>query len=237
MSFKAVFFDAAGTLFTSVRPIGQSYALFAKNYGMDVSERELAQRFRICHSSSPPLAFAGVEGHRLKELERNWWKELVQNVFAPFGPFEKFDEYFSDLFEYFSRSEAWSLLDNTRETLSTLRKRGFILSVISNFDSRLFGILDGLGIASHFDSVLISSQVGYAKPDVGIFQAALTRHKLSPEETLFVGDTPEADVAGAKAAGIKGILLDPKARQDGDFIRIQNLKEVLSLIDGEPTTK
>ena len=84
---------------------------------------------------------------------------------------------------------------------------------------------------------MISSQVGYAKPDAGIFQAALTRHKLSPEETLFVGDTPDADVAGAKGAGIKGVLLDPKARQEGDFIRIQNLKEVLSLIDGEPQTE
>ena len=237
MSFKAVFFDAAGTLFTSVRPIGQSYALFAKNYGMDVSERALAQRFRICHSSSPPLAFAGVEGDRLKELERNWWKELVRNVFSPFGPFEQFDNYFSDLFEFFSRSEAWSLFDDTRETLVTLRHRGFILSVISNFDSRLFGILDGLGIAHQFDSALISSQVGYAKPDAGIFQAALTRHKLSPEEALFVGDTPATDVAGARNAGIKGVLLDPRARQQGDFIRIQNLKGVLSLIDHKTQTE
>ncbi len=231
MSLKAVFFDAAGTLFTSVRPIGQSYALFAKNYGMEVSEKELARRFQACHSSAPPLAFAGVEGEGLKELERNWWKELVRNVFSPFGPFEKFDDYFSDLFEYFSRSEAWCLFDDTRETLVNLRQRGLILSCISNFDSRLFGILNGLGIASQFDSVLISSQAGHAKPDPGIFQAALNRHKVSPAEVLFVGDTPEADVAGAEGAGIKGVLLDPKARQQGDFIRIQNLKEVLSLID------
>ena len=122
----------------------------------------------------------------------------------------------------------WSL---SAGDYSLLRQRGIILSCISNFDSRLFGILDGLGIASQFDSVLISSQVGHAKPDPGIFQVALTRHEVSPEEVLFVGDTPEADVAGAEGAGIKGVLLDPKARQQSDFTCITNLKEVLSLID------
>ncbi|NIO10662.1 MAG: HAD-IA family hydrolase, partial [Deltaproteobacteria bacterium] len=123
------------------------------------------------------------------------------------------------------------LFDDTRETLMALRRRGFIVSVISNFDSRLFGILEGLGIAPQLDSVLISSQVGFAKPDAGIFRAALTHHNVQPAEVLFVGDTPDADVMGAKGAGIRGILLDPQARQQGDFLRIQNLKEVLTLID------
>jgi putative hydrolase of the HAD superfamily len=232
MALKAIFFDAAGTLFTSVRPVEESYTLMARRYGMEVSGTETARRFRSCFSSAPPLAFPGATGEHIKELERSWWKELVRRIFEPFGPFVRFDEYFSELFGYFSKADSWSLFDDTMETLSTLRSKKLTLGVISNFDSRLFGILKGLGIASHFDSVLISSQVGYAKPSAQIFQAALNLHRLRPEETMFVGDSPENDITGATSAGLEAVLLDPSVRAGVDSIpRIRKLKEILSLID------
>ncbi len=113
MALKAIFFDAAGTLFTSVRPVGESYALIAKRYGIEVSGAETARRFRSCFSSAPPLAFPGATGDQLKELERSWWKELVQRIFEPSGPFVRFDEYFSELFGYFSKADSWSLYNDT----------------------------------------------------------------------------------------------------------------------------
>lgn len=232
MTLKAIFFDAAGTLFTSVRPVGESYALIAKRYGMEISGAETARRFRSCFSSASPLAFPGATGEQIKELERSWWKELVQRIFEPSGPFARFDEYFSELFGYFSRADSWSLYDDTIETLSTLRKKKLIIGVISNFDSRLFGILNGLGISSHLDSVHISSQVGYAKPSVEIFQAALSRHRLDPEQAMFVGDNTETDITGATRAGLEAVLLDPSARKGTDsFTQIRRLKEVLPLAD------
>lgn len=232
MALKAILFDAAGTLFTSVRPVGESYALLAKRYGMEVSGTEIARRFRSCFSSAPPLIFPGTTGDKIKGLERSWWRELVRRIFEPFGPFVHFEEYFSELFGYFSKADAWLLYDDTIETLSTLRKKGLILGVISNFDSRLFGILDGLGIASHFDSILISSQVGYAKPAAEIYQAALSLHRLNPEEAMFVGDSPGTDIAGATSAGLEAVLLDPSATRGRDSVtRIRSLKEILILID------
>jgi putative hydrolase of the HAD superfamily len=232
MALKAIFFDAAGTLFTSVRPVGESYALLAKEYGMEVSGAETTRQFRSCFSSSPPLAFPGASGEQIKKLERSWWKELVRKIFEPFGPFVRFDEYFSELFGYFSRADSWSLYGDTIETLLALRSKKLTLGVISNFDSRLFGILNGLGIASHFDSVLISSQVGYAKPSAKIFQAALSLHRLRPEEAMFIGDSPETDIIGATRAGLEAVLLDASTRGEADSTpRIRNLKEILSLID------
>ena len=61
--------------------------------------------------------------------------------------FQRFDEYFAELFAYFAQPKAWTLYPEVTETLSALEKRGMILSVISNFDSRLIGILEGLGAA------------------------------------------------------------------------------------------
>lgn len=232
MALKAIFFDAAGTLFKSTRPVGESYALLAKNYGIDVSPEEIRERFRSCFSSAPPLAFPGAQASEIKALERQWWKELVKRIFEPYGRFVHFENYFSELFSYFSKPDSWSLFSETAETLAALRERGFILQVISNFDSRLFAILDGLGIVSQFDSVVISSQVGYAKPAPEIFQAALGLNRLKAEEALHVGDSPDKDAAGASGAGLTGVLLDRNGRAVlNSFPRIRSLKEILALID------
>ncbi|MGH7773225.1 MAG: HAD-IA family hydrolase [Candidatus Binatia bacterium] len=232
MAFKAIFFDAAGTLIKTVRPVGESYALLAKSYGMEVPPEEIRERFRICFSSAPPLAFPGAPPKQLKDLERQWWKELVRRIFEPHGRFAHFDDYFSDLFSYFSKPSSWALYPEAEETLLALGERGFILDVISNFDSRLFGILEGLGIASQFDAIIISSQVGYAKPAAEIFHKALRLHHLKAEEALHIGDSPNKDAGGARNAGLTGVLLDRNGRATSDsFARVRSLKEMVPLID------
>lgn len=233
MSIQAIFFDAAGTLIKTSRPVGESYALLAQRYGMDVLPGQLTERFRVCFSSAPPLAFPGAEPAKLRELERQWWKDLVERIFEPYGRFSAFENYFSELFEYFSRPDSWSLYHEVEETLSALKKRALTLAVISNFDSRLFGILDGLGIIPWFDAVVISSQVGHAKPAPQIFHHALGMHRLKAEDAIHIGDSPDKDAAGASAAGLKGVLLDRNGKaRAGTFPRVQNLKQIISFIDG-----
>lgn len=232
MPLKAVLFDAAGTLINTAKPVGESYAQLAKRYGVEIPAEEIRERFRSCFASAPPLAFPGAEAGEIKELERQWWKDLVRRIFEPYGPFPRFEGYFSELFKYFSRAEAWTLYPETLETLSLLRERGLILDVVSNFDSRLFSILDGLGIASAFDSVVISSHVGYAKPAPEIFQAALGLHGLKAEEALHVGDSLDKDAAGASGAGLTGVLLDRSGKNDSvPFPRARGLTEIVSLVE------
>jgi len=232
MAIRAIFFDAAGTLIKTARPVGESYASLARKYGMGVVAEEITARFRACFSSAPPLAFPGARPEELPTLERHWWKDLVRRVFEPYGPFGDFDDYFSDLFRYFSRADSWALYPETVETLAALRERGMVLDVVSNFDSRLFGILEGLGIASYFDSVIISSHAGYAKPAPEIFHKALRLHQLRAQEAAHVGDSPEKDAAGASEAGLIAILVDRHGGITGDaFPSIRNLKEILGLLE------
>ena len=232
MPFKAIFFDAAGTLMRTVRPVGESYACFAKEHGMDIPPEEIAGRFRACFFSAPPLAFPNAEAGDIRTLEHDWWKELVRRVFEPYGKFVRFDDYFSELFAYFSKADSWRLYPEALETLAALRGRGFTLSVISNFDSRLFNILTGLGVAASFDSIVISSHAGYAKPAPEIFHQALALHQVNPREAVHIGDSLEKDVAGAASAGLTGVLLDRKGRQTANsFPRVYNLAGLLSLVD------
>ena len=229
---KTVFFDAAGTLMRPVRPVGESYTLVAANYGMKVPAQEVSARFRACFGSAPPLAFPVAEGNGITDLERAWWKSLVQKVFEPFGSFPRFDDYFTDLFAYFARADSWRLFPETRDTLAALKDRGIKLAVISNFDSRLLAILDGLDVASEFESILISSAVGYAKPAREIFEHALKRHRIKAEEALHVGDSVEKDAEGARGAGIQGVLLDRNAKlKAAGFPKIKNLSELLPMIE------
>ncbi len=233
---RAVFLDAAGTLFESVRPVAVTYAELARRYGKHVPFEEVSRRFRHCFATAPPMAFPGSAGARLEALEKAWWRDVVRRVFETTGPFTRFDDYFDELFAYFARSDSWVLYDDARPALDTLRAHGLILVMISNFDSRVLKIIQGLGVADCFDSVFISSSAGFAKPSAGIFRLALERHGLAPDEAIHVGDSPETDVEGARNAGVRPVLLD----RDGDARhdtghdaahRIDGLHELPSLIE------
>ena len=229
---KAVFFDAAGTLIKPARQVGESYSMIAAKYGKAVSPSELFDRFRICFDDAPRLAFPNAAPAEIDRLERDWWKNLVAGVFEPWGSFENFDKYFDELFAYFAEPSAWGLYPEVLDALSALRERGVTLAVISNFDSRLVRILDGLGAGSWFADIFVSSRIGYAKPDRQIFDAALGRHGLAPANAIHVGDSETNDLWGAQNAGLKALLIDRGRRPDDSAPeRIASLQEILTHLD------
>lgn len=237
MAVKAIFFDAAGTLITTVQPVGESYSLLARKYGKEVPPGEITERFHNCFAAAPPLAFPGAHPEAISIMEREWWKNLVASIFEPWAPFEGFDNYFSELFAYFARADSWTPYPEVIQSLSGLKDRRLILGVISNFDSRLLAILEGLGMAHWFDAVLVSSRVGHAKPAAEIFRAALQGHGLKAQEAIHIGDDPEKDASGAAAAGMLGVLVDRRGKYNGEtFLRVRDLREIAPLI-GRATPK
>jgi len=232
MAIKAIFFDAAGTLIKPARQVGETYSLLARKYGVEVSPAEIAERFRLCFHAAPPLAFPGAAPARIEELERAWWQDLVRRIFEPRDGFRRFDDYFAELFTHFAQPDAWGLYPEVAETLSALERRSIVLSVISNFDSRLIGILEGLGTAHRFKHIFVSSRVGYAKPDRQIFHTALERHGLQVGDALHVGDSKEKDFLGANQAGLTGVLVERNGSGKSNFSpRITSLESILSLLD------
>ncbi|HXG53688.1 MAG TPA: HAD-IA family hydrolase [candidate division Zixibacteria bacterium] len=235
MEFRAVFFDAAGTLIRPARPVGEIYAAAARRYGVEAPAREIDRRFRVCFEEAPPLAFPGAAPSERSGRARSWWRTLVARVFEPWAPFDAFDRCFTELFDYYGSAEAWTLYPEVPETLAALRGRGLTLAVISNFDSRLHGVLRGLGVAPYLENVYVSAEVGYAKPAPEIFAAALEAHGLEPRSAVHVGDSEENDLAGAVQAGLAGVLVD--RRTDGSAApvaggtRIHSLRELLPLLD------
>ncbi|CAN5736866.1 TIGR02253 family HAD-type hydrolase [soil metagenome] len=70
-----------------------------------------------------------------------------------------------------------------------------------------------LGIRSYFDFILISGEFGVAKPDRKIFEEATSRGTAGPDSSVFIGDSPEFDMAGARNAGMPGVWMNPTGQQ------------------------
>ncbi|MFN0086250.1 MAG: HAD-IA family hydrolase [Blastocatellia bacterium] len=207
---EVVFFDAAGTLIEVRGGVGEIYARFARRHGVEASSARIQAGFMRAFRGQPPMAFpAGTPADRLRALEYAWWRTMAREVFAEFD-FSGFDAFFTEVFEFFRTAEAWYVFDDVVPTLTALRERGVRVAVISNFDSRLDDLLRALGLDSYFEAVHLSTRVGAEKPDPAIFRAALSHHRIAPEQALHIGDRAEADVAGAMAAGIRALLIDRK---------------------------
>lgn len=98
-----------------------------------------------------------------------------------------------------------------------------------------------LGMTELVDALITSEDVGVAKPDPRIFQAALQQLGAQPEETVLVGDNWVADVLGARAVGIRPLWLNrvgiPRPLADvAEITSLEPLAEVLAKIAGEPAT-
>lgn len=236
-SIRVIFFDAADTLFHVHGSVAEMYLRHAVQFGFPQkpdSALEIAQAFRRAFHEAPPPVFAVTEPAQIKQSERLWWFDIVHNVFYRVGMFERFDDFFDQVFRAFEDHRAWRLFPETVSTLARLKAQGFELGIISNFDSRLFTVMRGLGIADSFDTVTISSLAQAAKPAPKIFQLALDKHAVDPEEALHVGDSLRDDVEGATKAGLRAVLLDRSARNlhslSAGVRQIASLSEVLDLL-------
>jgi HAD superfamily hydrolase (TIGR01509 family) len=107
-------------------------------------------------------------------------------------------------------SDLWSsVMPNVPEALEALKRLGLRLAAVSNSDGTAEAMLARVGLRDHLDVVIDSAVVGYEKPDPRIFEHAMRLMNAKAATTLHVGDLYDADVAGARAAGLHALLLDP----------------------------
>lgn len=92
--------------------------------------------------------------------------------------------------------------------LAALRDRGLRLVCVSNWDYALPEVLERCGLAELLDTVVTSAGAGARKPDPAIFATALDLADCGPDAALHVGDSVAEDIAGARAAGIRALLID-----------------------------
>jgi putative hydrolase of the HAD superfamily len=227
---QAVLLDAAGTLIRPSEPVGETYAAVARRYGADLEADELTQAFGKVFGDMPDLAFEWTSMAELRRLERDWWRQLVQRVVGWTGSsIDDFDAFFETLYQHYAQGHAWQCFPEVPAVLQGLRTRGCKIAVVSNFDSRLPDILRAVGIHGYLDAVIYSSEAGSAKPAAAIFTRALAALGVAPQRAIHVGDSPGADLEGAMAAGVGGLLMRRgRVPATGTQQAIRSLDELLA---------
>jgi putative hydrolase of the HAD superfamily len=190
----ALLLDAAGTLLRPAEPVAATYARFAARFDAAVSPAQVAAALPGVMARARPLRAARPDW-------RPYWAEVVRGATGCDSP-----ALLDALYGYYARGDAWQLAAGAEACARAVAEHGMKVAVVSNWDLRLRGTLQALGVLRWVDAAIISAEVGVEKPHPGIFQRACERLGVEPSLALHVGDDPGDDVRGARAAGCGSLL-------------------------------
>jgi putative hydrolase of the HAD superfamily len=216
---QAVTFDVGGTLIEPWPSVGHVYAEVAATHGIaNLSPEELQRRFVSAFQRCTRALHCAED-----------WSGIVDETFAGLVAEPPSTTFFRELYERFSQAATWRIYPDVEPTLAALAGRGLKLGVVSNWDDRLRPLLHSLGLARHFEIIVVSYEVGVSKPASAIFQEATERLGVAPCAILHVGDSFEVDVQGALAAGFKAVQI---GRKPGPLCvgQIASLPDLLPLL-------
>lgn len=231
MRFKAVLFDAGGTLlFLDHARIA---AGLSEACGVPITAAELDR--------CAPIAAEALERGSGTDDERaiRYLEMLCRTAGIPALRWTAAQR---ALFRMHGERHLWSAGERgTAAALGRLRASGIKLGVVSNSDGRVEDALRVAGLRDCFDVVIDSAEAGVEKPDPRIFHLALGRLGVAPAEALHVGDVYDVDVVGARAAGIEAVLVGTPAEAGGigraDVPTARSVVELADALLGERTTR
>ncbi len=222
-------FDAAGTLITPHPSVGAVYAEVLSHHGVTVPAGDLNSMFKSSFSEALKKTRENIN----ETTEIEFWRNISWKTFGRFCSDKDFELIFKDLFETFALARRWKISNDALPTLQSLKDRNYRLALLSNWDKRLRNVAAECGIGKFFETIFISSEVGFEKPDRRIFSHVEKSMVLNPKNILHIGDSPDRDAAGAINAGWNAIILDPENRIK-DYYRINCLIDLLSYLPHRP---
>jgi putative hydrolase of the HAD superfamily len=163
---------------------------------------------------------------------RGWlyFNLILQEAGIPVTPAT--DAALAELHAYHQESNLWELVPpGVVPALAALRAKGLKLTVVSNANGKLRTLFDRLALSRCVDCLLDSFDEGVEKPDPRFFEIALARSGARRERTIHVGDLYGVDIVGARAAGLRGVLLDEAGLYpDADCPRVRSLADLVDQI-------
>jgi putative hydrolase of the HAD superfamily len=228
---RVVLFDVGGTLIESRPAPPEVYARVLSRWGVAVDASQVGPVFQEVWTELTQLHPRGLDRyHHLKGGEWEWWGEFLRRVLVRLSHPAPWEPVLRELFDAFADPSLWHVFPEVGDVLAGFREKGYRLAVVSNWDSRLPALLGRLGLAVHFDAVLVSALEGVEKPGVEIFHRAAARMNVAPEGCLHVGDSPLDDYRGAESAGMRAVLVDRAGVFANGYVRVKDLRGLYDLV-------
>lgn len=232
--YRAVIFDAGGTLIGKDDPLW-----FEKDIAKALADLGLSASAEHIHDALLALQMHGkrrtnhtrdgsttTNGHNEDQL---WvYTFILENL----GLSEGIQDKAAEIYDRFAAGAFIGLFSDVKPTLDGLKQRGITMGVLSNYPPFLERNFRLLGIREYFAFFVVSSMLGFEKPDPRIFQVAIREAGCPRENILYVGDSPHDDLEGARAAGLDVLLVDRFDHfPEVDCEKISNLTELLQMLE------
>jgi len=210
----AITFDVGNTLLKTYPSVGAVMSGVLRRHGwkvpaenldssMDIFDRYYAQEYERDESLWSEEA-----------RQRAMWINGFAQVCRAVGIDRDLDTIAQACYNEFDNAQHWQLFEGAEATLAELKRRGFVLGVISNWGAGLEQLLGDIGIGQYFEVVTASAAAGVHKPMPEAFVRTLDALGVVPQHALHVGDHPTADIEGARAAGMHALLVQLGGRED-----------------------
>jgi HAD superfamily hydrolase (TIGR01549 family) len=220
-----LFFDAGNTLvYPNLQLVGERLAGRGMTVALETLEQaEQETRFKL---DDPELIKSSNDHAR--------WRLYFETIFRRSGISDAtlIAAVLEELHQIHRTNNLWEIVPpDVPQALEGLKGR-YRMSVISNANGTVREKLRRVGLLGYFETVLDSGEEGIEKPDPRIFHAAVERTGARMDQSLYIGDMYHIDVAGARAAGMEVVLLDPAGlHHDKPVRRIAGLGALVSSID------
>ena len=212
--------------------MGEIYTRVLSPLGVDASPETWTGLFSEVWTALGTEVGPGRDRYSAYGSERAFWRLYVERVLGRVDAADRTEQATDLLHRTFADPSSWAVFPDVDAALDRLTRAGIPCGVISNWDSRLPALLQGLGLG-RLAPVVWSSAVGEEKPSQAIFRTALERAGVPAGACLHVGDDLAADFEGAEAAGMTGVLLDRRGGPASPGVRtIGSLSELPEMVSG-----
>ena len=232
MRYRLVCLDAGFTVLSPVRPLSEALRGVLVDHGHLVGDEELQQARDVADRWFSD-DYDGQSNNTWADDERidATWRRYHGVMLAELGLPELHDRVIDKILATQYAPDSWELYPDVWPTVGELRSAGLRLGIVSDWGSNLLPIIERLGLATELDFVLASGAVGLSKREPALYRLAAARAGVEPGEALMVGDTISADVEGAEAAGMDGILLRRPEWRDGHRPAPPGMRVIASLAE------
>lgn len=231
MQIDFVWFDLGYTLvYTEREP------LFARILSDHAIQRSLEDIDRAFHYVDKLFMrdFPGMLGRKPEKFMPLYMEKLLLRLDVPLDP-----KTFTDTWmcHWAEARTAWKPYGNVREVLARLKASGRRTGIISNWDPSARNVLKECCLDDLLDPVIVSCEVGAAKPSEKIFRIALEKAGVEPSRCLYVGDNYYDDAAGAATVGMKAVIINRfgnfGVEELSDQPVISDISGIFPYLDGE----